>query len=49
MHLPVVREFAGWPDDAEILGLFYVGYPEGEWPVGVHRRPLEYVTSWFDT
>jgi nitroreductase len=48
MHLPAVREFAGLPDDAEVLGLFYVGYPEGEWPVGVHRRPLEYVTTWID-
>jgi nitroreductase len=27
------------------LGIFYVGYPEGEWPKS-HRRPLEYVTEW---
>ncbi len=29
------------------LGLVYVGYPEGDWPVQ-HRRPLEYVTTWVE-
>jgi nitroreductase len=28
------------------MGLFYMGYPEGAWPVKVHRKPLEYVTRW---
>lgn len=27
------------------LGIFYIGYPEGEWPTS-HRKPLEYVTEW---
>jgi nitroreductase len=27
------------------LGILYIGYPEGEWPVS-HRKPLEYVTEW---
>lgn len=27
------------------LGLFYLGYPEAEWPKG-HRRPLEYNSEW---
>jgi len=27
------------------LGLFYMGYPSGEWPRS-HRKPLEYVTEW---
>ncbi len=27
-------------------GLFYMGYPEGEWPVRGHRKPLEYVARW---
>lgn len=30
------------------LGLFYVGYPAGEWPAS-HRKPLEYVTEWITT
>jgi len=27
------------------LGLFYIGYPSGEWPKS-RRKPLEYVTNW---
>lgn len=30
------------------IGLFYVGYPEGEWPRS-RRRPIEYVTEWKTT
>lgn len=29
----------------QCLGLFYMGYPEIEWPKA-HRKPLEYVTEW---
>lgn len=46
MKLPEVKAFAGLPEEAEVLGLFYMGYPEGgEWPKS-HRKPLEYVTDW---
>ena len=31
------------------MGLFYLGYPEGEWPSKGHRKPLEYVTRWTDS
>jgi len=48
MALPEVRSFAGFSEKAHVLGLFYVGYPEGEWPQAVHRRPLEYVTTWVE-
>ena len=27
------------------VGLFYLGYPEIEWPKG-QRKPIEYVTKW---
>ena len=27
------------------LGLFYIGYPEGDWPKS-QRRPIEYYTDW---
>ena len=27
------------------LGLFYIGYPEIDWPKG-QRKPLEYITEW---
>jgi len=48
IHLPEVQEFAGFDSDTEVIGFFYVGYPEGEWPKS-HRKPLEYVTRWVDS
>jgi nitroreductase len=27
------------------LGIFYLGYPSGEWPKG-QRKPIEYLTEW---
>lgn len=47
--------FLGHPDARGLLdhgegtqgmGLFYMGYPEGDWPGKGHRKPLEYVTRW---
>jgi nitroreductase len=29
------------------IGLFYIGYPAIDWPKG-QRRPLEYMTEWFN-
>jgi len=42
-----VSEFLGLEEGAKCLGLFYMGYPEGEWPKS-HRKPLEYVTEWIE-
>lgn len=42
-----MKEFLGLSAKAQCLGLFYMGYPEGEWPKS-HRKPLEYVTEWLD-
>ena len=42
-----VAEFLGLEEGAKCLGLFYMGYPEGEWPKS-HRKPLEYVTEWIE-
>ena len=42
-----VREFLNLEEGGRILGLFYLGYPEGDWPKG-HRKPLEYVTEWIE-
>lgn len=47
IHLDEVREFAGLPANGQVLGFFYMGYPEESWPVS-HRKPLEYVTQWVD-
>jgi nitroreductase len=37
----------GLDREDKILGLFYFGYPSGEWPKS-HRKPLEFVTEWID-
>lgn len=40
-----MRQLLGIPESQRCLGLFYLGYPSGEWPRS-HRRPLEYATKW---
>lgn len=40
-----MNEFLGLQEQDKCLGLFYIGYPEIEWPKA-HRKPLEYVTKW---
>jgi nitroreductase len=40
-----MNEFLNLAIDDKCLGLFYIGYPTGEWPKS-HRKPLEYVTEW---
>lgn len=47
IYRPEVRDFVGLSEQGKLLGLFYLGYPEGDWPVS-HRKPLEYVTSWHE-
>lgn len=40
-----MNHFLGLGEQDKCLGLFYVGYPDIEWPKA-HRKPLEYVTKW---
>lgn len=40
-----MNEFLGLEEKDLCLGLFYIGYPEGEWPKS-RRKPIEYVTEW---
>ena len=40
-----MKKFLGLGEKDRCLGLFYMGYPQGEWPKS-HRKPLEYVTEW---
>jgi len=47
MMRPEVKEAMGLPEEGSVMGLFYVGYPDGEWPKS-HRMPLEFVTRWQD-
>ena len=47
MNLPQVKEAMGLPEEAKVMGLMYVGYPDRDWP-GSYRWPLEFVTRWYD-
>lgn len=40
-----MKDFLGLGEKDLCLGLFYIGYTDGEWPKS-HRRPLEYTTEW---
>lgn len=42
-----MNEFLGLAEKDRCLGIFYMGYPAGDWPKG-HRTPLEYVTEWIE-
>ena len=39
------KDFLKIGEKDKCLGLFYMGYPDIEWPKA-HRKPLEYVTEW---
>lgn len=45
IYTPQMNEYLGLGGKDKCLGLFYVGYPEIEWPKA-HRRPLDYTTEW---
>jgi nitroreductase len=45
IYSPEMNTFLGLQDQDKCLGLFYIGYPEIEWPKA-HRKPMEYVTKW---
>lgn len=45
IYLPEMNDFLKLGEQDKCLGLFYIGYPEIEWPKA-HRKPLEYVTKW---
>ncbi len=42
-----MNQFLQLGEKDKCLGLFYVGYPTGEWPKG-QRKPIEYVTEWVE-
>lgn len=45
---PLALAALGHPEGVQGMGLFYMGYPEGDWPKKGHRKPLEYVTDWIE-
>jgi nitroreductase len=40
-----MNSYLGLGEKDKCLGLFYIGYPEIEWPKA-HRRPIDYTTEW---
>lgn len=40
-----MNDYLGLGEKDKCLGLFYIGYPEIEWPKA-HRKPIEYTTEW---
>jgi nitroreductase len=45
IHTQDMNRFLELDESDKCLGLFYIGYPEIEWPKG-QRKPIEYVTTW---
>ncbi|MFN3916691.1 MAG: nitroreductase [Flavobacteriales bacterium] len=41
-----MNQFLKLAENDKCLGLFYIGYPAGDWPSPGHRKPIEYVTEW---
>ena len=45
IHTQEMNTFLGIGEKDKCIGLFYVGYPNIEWPKA-HRKPIEYTTKW---
>jgi|TARA_R110000737_G_C14609317_1_gene490681 nitroreductase len=45
IHSQQMKDYLGLGEKDKCLGLFFVGYPAGEWPKG-QRKPIEYITEW---
>jgi len=45
INSPQAKEYFNLGDKDKCLGLFYLGYPAGEWLKG-QRKPIEYITEW---
>ncbi len=41
------KDMLGLGEKDKCMGMFYMGYPAKEWPKS-HRKPLEYVSEWFE-
>ena len=47
IYSSAMNSFLDLGDKDRCLGVFYLGYPKGEWPQS-HRRPLEYQSEWIE-
>lgn len=43
----VMNTFFGLQEKDRVLGFFYLGYPNIEWPKG-QRKPIEYISNWIN-
>jgi nitroreductase len=44
---PLTYQFLQLDEQDSCIGIFYMGYPQSEWPQG-QRKPIEYVTEWVE-
>ena len=47
LYYPEIKPFFDMGEKDKMLGLLYLGYPEGEWPTG-QRKPIDQCTVWRD-
>lgn len=47
IYHPEMNAFLGVDENTKCLGLFYLGYPDVDWPKG-QRKPIEYLTEWIN-
>ncbi len=45
IYMQEMNAYLGLGIKDKCLGLFYIGYPDIEWPKA-HRKPIEYTTEW---
>jgi nitroreductase len=45
LRAPTLVNFLKLTPNETCIGLFYLGYPEIDWPKG-QRKPIEYITQW---
>jgi nitroreductase len=43
---PKMREYLGFTEKDRVMGLFYVGYPNIEWPRKSIRKQVREITEW---
>ena len=47
IYTPEMNEILKIRDQDKCMGIIYLGYPNEDWPKG-QRKPIEYVTEWYD-
>ena len=45
-NYPEAKAFFNLEEDDQLLGFFYIGYPEGEWPTGKRKSSIDKKVNW---